>query len=512
MGIDDISQEIPGGPPLEAEKKRRLPRGFWLKGPAMAAAVVGAIDTAGVGVERVNFRAWYEQSLAQAEQGYAGYREQQLHNPEGPMPVSSFEDYLHNIEMMPTQREFEAVARLMEEYDRPIRVYSGTRLLTRLFQFAFSTDERKGHYRPEGLLFDVHGIYLERSIEEGGRMRIMGQEDFDTIVAELAHAFQNEQGRLSAGRIIRDLFVMLTEGKSYDDLYDIPGTYEWEAHDRIEPMLQDQVTLYESETLIANRLPYFLNELGLEIEEPLTSDSFSFDAYTRMIQAVTRGMNAPIYERTSYNRAAEEVLSFLELLDGFDGERRQDGEMGSFLLRPNERHYRAILEVLGGAKRPDTPITERRSVPPSEDPHDALAKWREITLEARRFEEFQGPMFAIYLNDAHILPQGERFTRAVYDRMMDRLGEAYPMLRYSPGGHDNEGAGLFGLLNIVNNVCFYDRECSGRYGVLELGESVENSTMPSYQGQVVKGEEHYRALRRLFDRNQGETPAFGFGP
>ena len=478
---------------------------------ALAIAMGGAtaVDALGVGTRRMDVHAEYAASIERARAGYERYIKQQLENPDGPMPVSSFSDYLHNIEMMPTPEEVAAVERLMSEYDRPIRVYSGTRLFTRLFEVLFATGDRAGHYRPEGIFFNEHGIYLGHREREQGAPPMLSRGDLAIIVAELSHAFQNEKGTLSLSRVVGDLTGMVLRGERYNDLYDRPGTYEREAHHAIERMLQNQVTLYESERSVRAYFPAFIEQAGLsgDFSAPITQENFPYERYEELVQRLVATINTPSLRQTEKGRAAEAILAFFELLEGFSGENRPDDEaVPTFVIHPNVAHYRAMMQVLEERTREETPITVRRTIPPPETAQDALLAWREAVLAAKRFEEMNGAMFAVYLNDAKILPEGRQFTRDTYERMMRRLTEAYAMVQFAPGAMTNEGAALVGLIELTNKVCYFDRQCTGRYGILPM-ENGERSTMGVTQVETLAGEEHYEALRRLFNRHRGSHGA-----
>jgi hypothetical protein len=156
-------------------------------------------------------------------------------------PKVSFDAYLDGADV-PTKEEVEAVVRIIDAYEYPVRFRSG---------FSF--------FSAFGALIDndFEGLYHSLSLSLEGQHSIWLKGDglltrklLTVVVAEISHAYQNEYD------------TPYKDSKSFADPYNTPGNTEYEAHKIIQPLLEN--TLRQTEDRYRN----YVITIALESKSP----------------------------------------------------------------------------------------------------------------------------------------------------------------------------------------------------------------------------------------------------
>jgi hypothetical protein len=452
-------------------------------------ATVAFAEMTKAGTRRVDMMAEYEQALSQAEQDFLKDPDGcgSLDDLEGDSICITFNQYLGE-RNLPTPEDMQALQRLIAEFRHPVTFYSGTTLMQKFFTFVGRYSDPGGLY---GHWFPIeifgHEVFLNN--QESGQERAFTTEDFETTIAELAHAYQAERGTDPLGDLRSAFHVLGSEG--YNSAYDDPTTVEYKAHGPggIEEGLTHRLRmLHEHRRAYTGRTVRDYMDLPQNLAHP--AEGVTYERYTDLLQRLQREVSVD-----NHVFGTEEILRLLEVLPGFSARLEPGPDRALHLnLRPNREHYQALIAFLGPYEQPEETITEL--VPLEEDsPSLASARmFREYDMERRGImsrRDYFTQMLAFVFPD---LQYGEPFTRERYDQMLQLLSEEHYRLTREPYYQaDMETQHRIMLLEFINNLWKIDSS-------IPVGDVIIAPRDGQRKAADIDGSDaHYEALRRIYE-------------
>lgn len=209
----------------DAESKERKKKGLSLYRAFALAFALGstpaALEATHIGQSDASVAERYDETLRIMRARFAKRADRSV----------SFETFL-SANNIPSPEEVRALESLMAEFDSPARVRSGFSLARTLYQWHSDADYFPGtgaNGRREHEIFIRGYRYLDR-------------QEIQKIIAELAHAYQDEKGERMLNRAVSDhlrhLSDEFTRQDGYMAVYEDPTALEYQAHSVIEPALE----------------------------------------------------------------------------------------------------------------------------------------------------------------------------------------------------------------------------------------------------------------------------------
>ena len=474
----------------EAEPKKKEAGPLWKNTRAAVGALLATIafaEMTKVGTRRIDIMDGYEQTLAQAERDFladpAGCGS--LEELEGDSVCTTFNTYLLERKIPPPE-DMEALKRLIAEFRHPVTFYSGTTMMQRLFTFIGRHSDPGGMY---GHWFPLeifgHEVFLNN--QESGQERMFTTEQFETTIAELAHAYQAERGDDPLRDLNSAFHIFRADG--YDGAYDDPSTAEFQAHGEVQNGLVQRLRMLNERTrgYTARTLREYMH-LPQNIENP--SEGMTYQGYVELLEKLERELPA---DNSVFG--TEEILRLLEVLPAFNAHLEPGRDRSLELhLRPNRRHYEALLEFLAPYVPPEETITELQPLieeSPSRASADAFRRYEQERRGLLSRRDYLLQMFVFVLPD---MQYGDTFTRERYDTMLQVLARDHHRLTREPFYQsDMEVQHRIMLLEFVNNLW----KISPRVSIGDVISAPKDGRRG--EATINGSDAHYEELRRLYE-------------
>jgi hypothetical protein len=471
---------------LNNKEKSSRSKALWKNPKAILASLLAFVtvaEVAKVGATSFDIEAAYQKTLAEAQKKY----EALVATGEA---GTSFEGYLV-LESIPLPADFEALKKLLNEFEYPVHLYSGSTILQKTMSFIGGVDTG-GYYNFSPIPLSIKGHEVFVTVADD----TFSNEEVLTIISELSHAVQAESGENPS--LIEWAGYGLSQG-GYSNAYKTENSFEERAHGTIEPLLFLRYRhLQESPEKRTQEFTEMFERLHIPVPKSFKREDFSFDQFSKMVSTVLLGVNNRQFQFSAFDEV--EIVFILEALPGYSAELEYQPDYRTLFLRvaPTQELYESFLSLFAPHEKPSVPLRQlldklQESLEKSQlEIHSRYVNERNLFKQAS--ESFATRVSLLLTEQLYKL----EFTFEDYEKFMDLLAtQQKKMEEFRIEYHNNERdftteelnlyANLFQTSLVVNGVGRFTPGVTELYGV--------------FDGVAHKSKEHYEALRKIFNES-----------